>query len=194
MSGFPRPFESRVARGLIVAALLFGLTFGAAPLGATCCGLGGNCRCVSNANSESSAAAPVSNKTCPCCSCHAGRCQQCCLHRQATNATAKSSRHPVSVAALQPAESAAATCCRKTPVRSKRSPSEGCRCARRADLDVPRHVSPLRAPITERVVENQCDRFLIDQLATGQFSQYPMQSPARSDQAERVITLCCLVI
>jgi hypothetical protein len=194
MSALPWPFESRVARGFIVAALLFGLTFGGAPLGATCCGLGANCRCAADTTAESSATAPVSNKTCPCCSSHAGRCQRCCLHRQAMNAAAKSSRHPVSVAALQSAESAAATCCRKTPVRSKSSPSEGCRCARRADLDVPRHVSPLRAPITERVVENDCDRFLIDQLATGQFAQNRIQAPARSNHVERVITLCCLVI
>jgi hypothetical protein len=55
-------------------------------------------------------------------------------------------------------------------------------------------VSPLRAPITERIVENHCDRFLIDQLAIGQFAQYRIQAPARSDQSDRVITLCCLVI
>ena len=194
MSVLPWPFESRVARGLTVAALLFGLTFGGAPLGATCCGLGGNCRCAADTTAKSSTTAPVSNKTCPCCSSRAGRCQQCCLAQGAMNAAAKSNQHPGSVAAMHSAESAATNCCRKTPVRGKRSPSEGCRCARRANLDVPRHVSPLRAPITERIVENHCDRFQIDQVATGHFAQYRILAPAHSDGAGRVITLCCLVI
>jgi hypothetical protein len=195
MSALHSPFRSRIARGLNVAALLFAVTLGGTPLGASCCGLGGKCDCGVEKTAESvTPTAPVSDNACPCCSSHKGRCQRCCLRRKARTSTAKSSRHLVSVAALPPSESAPGNGCTELPVRGKRGSSQRCHCAHRADFDAPRHVSPLRAPITERVVENQCDRFQIDQLATGQFSRYRNLAPVRSDHAARVITQCCLVI
>jgi hypothetical protein len=195
MSSLPWPFQSRIARGLIVTALLFPLTFGGIPLAASCCSLGGKCDCGAQKTDESVAtAAPLSINACPCCSSHKGGCQRCCLRRQARPSTAKSSRELDSVAALPPSGSAAADGCTAVPIRGKRPTSQRCHCAHRADLDVPRHVSPLRVPITERVVENHCDRFQVDQLAAGQFAHERMRAPVLSDRAERIIMLCCLVI
>jgi hypothetical protein len=195
MSARQWPLRSRVPRGILVAALLIALTFGGAPLSASCCCLGGSCRCGGDKTPQSvNATTPLSQKACPCCASHKGCCRPCCLHRQATTSAAKSGRNVVSISALWPSPFAAASCCTEVPLRDKRSSSERCHCMHRADREVPRHVNPVRIPITERVVENVGDRVPLDQVAAVPCGRCQILATDSSSHAERFIALCCLVI
>jgi hypothetical protein len=155
-------------RRIVACLLLPVFVCGSVPAGGCCCGS------ASRLAAASSTAAPA------CCN----PARTGCAHCRAKARTAAGLCR-----GLRPAGQSHSGQC-----RCGQSHSGQCRCGQRGDSDVPKQISPVRSPVSERAVCDVCQTLSIGHCGADEFARRWKSALGPPARADRVIALCRLVI